>query len=389
MAAGSIKRRRYKRVDGSTREVWRAQHPDPTRGGAHKIERQFPTKREAEQWMTEQRAAVQRGEWINPADGERTFSAVAGEWRETWADLEAKTQAGYESILGALEERFGRARVATLTTDAIQRYVNELAEQRATNTVRRYFTVLSSVMRVAVERRYIASNPCASVRLPRRREPRPERLFLTPEEVAAVAEAVPPHWRVLVYTAAYTGLRAGELCGLRRKRLDVLRGTIRVEESLKEVGGRLVFGEPKSAAGRRTVSLPKSICDLLAEHLAVAAPGGNGPEDLVFTTTTGKPIRHNLFYKRIFKPAVERALPAEKHALRFHDLRHTCASLSLAVAPNLHAVKERLGHEDIRTTINTYGHLVPSVDAALSAGLDQLFAEAAEGDLAKRSRSPA
>lgn len=223
-----------------------------------------------------------------------------------------------------------------------------------------------------------AANPCDAVRLPKRQHGArpPERLFLTPPEVAALAEAIQPHYRVFVYTAAYTGLR--ELEGLRRKHVDLLRGTIRVEEALKEIRGHLVFGEPKSAASRRTVSLPKAIRELLSEHLAVASVAGNGPDALVFTTPSGKPIRHNLFYKRVFKPAVERALPPEKQGLRFHDLRHTCASLSLAVAPNLHAVKERLGHEDIRTTINTYGHLVPSVDAALSEGLDEMFASANE-----------
>jgi integrase len=71
------------------------------------------------------------------------------------------------------------------------------------------------------------------------------------------------------------------------------------------------------------------------------------------------------------------SIPAAKHRLRWHDLRHTCASLSLAVAPNLHVVKERLGHEDIRTTINVYGHLLPSVDQALADGLSSLFDEAA------------
>ena len=61
------------------------------------------------------------------------------------------------------------------------------------------------------------------------------------------------------------------------------------------------------------------------------------------------------------------------YAVRWHDLRHTCAALSLSIAPNLHVVKERLGHEDIRTTVNIYGHLLPSVDAALADGLDTLY----------------
>ena len=76
----------------------------------------------------------------------------------------------------------------------------------------------------------------------------------------------------------------------------------------------------------------------------------------------------------MFRPAVKAALPKSKHPLRWHDLRHTAASLSLAVEPSLHIVKERLlGHEDICTTINIYGHLLPSVDEALAAGLGRLF----------------
>jgi hypothetical protein len=98
----------------------------------------------------------------------------------------------------------------------------------------------------------------------------------------------------------------------------------------------------------------------------------------VFTTKTGRPIRHSLSYKRVFRPAVRAALPhpadyKSKRGLRWHDLRHTCASLSLAVAPNLYIVMNRLGHDDIKTTINTYGHLLPSVDAALVDGLAALF----------------
>jgi integrase len=88
------------------------------------------------------------------------------------------------------------------------------------------------------------------------------------------------------------------------------------------------------------------------------------------------PVRHGLFYRRVFKPAVKRALPPAYHALRWHDLRHTCAALSLEVQPNLAMVQARLGHEDIRTTINVYGHLLPSVEAALADGLTATFNEA-------------
>jgi integrase len=90
------------------------------------------------------------------------------------------------------------------------------------------------------------------------------------------------------------------------------------------------------------------------------------PDRLLFVTARGYPIRHNQFYKRIFAPVVASALPARLAGFRWHDLRHTCAALSLAEGGSLHHVKERLGHENIATTVDLYGKRVPSVDAALA-----------------------
>jgi hypothetical protein len=124
---------------------------------------------------------------------------------------------------------------------------------------------------------------------------------------------------------------------------------------------------------------------MLTDHLAGPIPGGSSPDALIFTAPEGGPVRHGLFYARVFKPALKGnpdpdpkkhrapALPKPYHGLRWHDLRHTCAALSLAVSPNLAMVQARLGHEDIRTTINVYGHLLPSVEEALSEGLTATF----------------
>lgn len=235
--------------------------------------------------------------------------------------------------------------------------------------------MLRGVLRVAVERRYIIANPCDAVKLPKRGTRR--RISITPlthAEVRALAEAI-PGYRVLVYTAAYTGLRAGELGALRREDLDLLRGTLTVDETLKEINSSadslngdkgLVFGPTKTHA-TRTISVPRFLCDLLAEHLRGSS---QDPRALVFTTASGKPIRHNLFYKRVFKPAVRSSLPAALHGFRFHDLRHTCAALLIGDGAHPLAIKTRLGHEDIRTTMNVYGHLFPSGEEALAEALD-------------------
>lgn len=108
------------------------------------------------------------------------------------------------------------------------------------------------------------------------------------------------------------------------------------------------------------------------------------PDRLLFVTPRCYPVRHNLFYKRVFKPAVRSALPPRLHGLRFHGLRHTAAALSLAASPNLHVVKERLGHENIATTVDLYGKRVPSVDAAIA---DAVGASIFDAPARRRSRS--
>ncbi len=382
------------RADGTV--VWRARYPDPTRGGRRQIERRFRTKREAERWITSQRAASQRGEHIDPRDNGRTINDLAADWRDTWGSLKPKTTHGYESILHRhILPRWGGAKVGAIPPEAIQDWINGLAAERAPATVRRVYGVLRSVLNLAVKRRYITANPCESVELPRQ-GPKREQLFLTAEEVAALAEAIDPFYRALIYTAAYAGLRSGELGALRRRDVDLLHGTLTVRESLADVSGKLVFGSTKTGVTRR-VGLPRFLAELLTEHLDGI---DGGPDALVFPGPEGGPMRHHNFYLRHFKPTVKRRscdgcadevsakakrcpgcksdklaylLPPPKHGLRFHDLRHTCASLSLAVAPNLMVVKERLGHTDIQTTVNIYGHLLPSVEDALAEGLEGLF----------------
>jgi integrase len=120
-------------------------------------------------------------------------------------------------------------------------------------------------------------------------------LFLSSAEVGKLAEAIHPHFRVLIYTAAYTGLRAGELGGLRREDVDFLHGTLTVRQALKDVNGRLEFGPTKTHAQRR-ITLPAFLRQLLEGHLVA---GGSG---LVFTGLGGAPLQHRVFYKRQFKP---------------------------------------------------------------------------------------
>lgn len=366
----NVNKRTY--ADGRVR--WRARYPDPTKGGKKQVERLFETKREAERWLTAQKAAVQRGDHIDPRDNQRRFGQVAEAWQATWLDLEPKTRQGYESILGChVLPRWHEVRIGSVSPEAIQDWVNELAGRRHPNTVRRIYSVLRAVLKVAVERRYLASNPCDAVRLPRVAPVAVnQRVFLSASEVEDLALAMAPRYRVLIYAAAYTGLRAGELGALRLRDVDLLHGTITVERALKDIGGHLVFGSTKTAKARR-VGIPTFLVAMLSKYLDSLE---GGPDSLVFRSPDGGPLRHGNFYRRHFRPAVAAALPPEKGSLRFHDLRHTCASLLIAAGAHPKAIQEHLGHRDIQTTFNVYGHLLPSAQEALAAALDGAFAGA-------------
>jgi integrase len=370
---------------------WQARIPDPTRPGTtHKVERTFRTKREAEAWEHAQHADKQRGEWVDPRKAERRFSEVVVAWQQAWPNrLSNGTQALYTGILTThINPTFADVPIGRIDRGAVQRFVNELtAAGLASGTVRNAYACLRNALNTAVRYGWIRSNPCTNIDLPR--AARGEMLFLTADEVRRVAEAIDKHYRVLIYTAAYTGLRAGELLALRRCDVDLLRGVVHVRRALKDINGVLEFGDVKTAGSRRTVTLPASIRALLTEHLSSDLSGGNGPEALVFPSKTGKPIRHRLFVRRHFRPTVAGwtddagvehpgVLP-DKAGLRFHDLRHTAASLAIHAGAHPLLVSKMLGHSNVEITLNRYAHLFPDVAEALAEKLDALFVAAETG----------
>ncbi len=167
-------------------------------------------------------------------------------------------------------------------------------------------------------------------------------------------------------TAAYTGLRLGELAGLGKQHIDFFRGQLRVERTLTETAGELQFSDPKTRASLRTVRLPAFLLESLSEHL-ITYPGEG---DLVFTTPRGGPLRQTNFRRRVWKPAIARSVG---EPCRIHDLRHTHAALLIAQGEHPKVIQSRLGHASISTTLDTYGHLFDGLDEAAATRLDQVF----------------
>jgi integrase len=237
--AGHIKKRTLR--DGSA--SYQARIPSPSNRDKDAV-RTFAKKRDAERWLAAQAAALDRGDFIDHRRGETPLRAVADEWRETWADLAPKTRVGVR--VDPHPPRSPRLRFGAGSRDLPQGRSGlpqrPLGDGPEVHTVRRIADVIRGVLALAVDRRYISSNPCAAVRLPRKGESRNVEIQpLTHGEVGTLVDALPEHWRLPVLLDAYTGLRAGELWALRRRDVDALRGELSVNEALKVSTGLATF----------------------------------------------------------------------------------------------------------------------------------------------------
>lgn len=203
----------------------------------------------------------------------------------------ANTKAGYRSILRQyLRPAFAAYPLARIDVLAVRTWLAKMEVDGVGQATRaKAYRLLARILGAAVEARYLAVNPCGIRRAAS--EGVPEMRIATVGQVAAIANRVPPRYRALVLVAAFGGLRWGELVGLRRKRVDLERGTVTVAEQLLEVNGAFSVGPPKSAAGRRTVTLPAVVVEALAEHLRRYT--AKSPEAFVFLSSQGKHLRRS------------------------------------------------------------------------------------------------
>ena len=349
---------------------WRARYRDP-HGQAHS--RSFSRKRDAEMFLEAAGADMQRGVWVDPTAGRVTLAEWSEAYLTTVVNLRPGTVATYRRDLTRyVLPRFGSTRLSRLSPLDIRAWLaEELAGGRAPSSVHRHYRTLRRVLQVAVETDMLAKNPCAAVQPPQ--VPTTEMRFLTAAEVGDLAEATSPWYQTFIYTAAYTGLRWGELTGLRRKRVDLLRTTLTVAEQLTAVDGKIRWGEPKTRAARRTLAVPAFLVRKLETQLAERSLPG--PDGLVFPNSAGKPVAAPSFTNNILTPARRRTGLV---GVRFHDLRHTAVALAIAQGAHPKAIQARMGHSSIQVTLDRYGHLFPELDEQIAVGLDAAFRLAAE-----------
>lgn len=346
----------------------------------------FRTKGAAQAWATAYMADCGRGTYVAP-DTERGFSTAAREWLSAQLDLKPRTRASYESLLfgkrSRLAAQFGQAATANIRREDVQAFVRAMqSDGLQASTIRNTVTLLRVVLGEEVHARRLPYNPALGVDLPSVKRPGDYdkiRYDLTPDDLDNIVHSLPWPYDVLVLTAAYTGLRAGELAGLRVGDIDLARGTASVRRVIVDVNGYLANDTPKTSSSVRMVSIEAVAADL-ARHLdrlrreAAEWFGANGtaphPGDLALPLFPGlmtgrrqpaglprldysKLLRHSAWYGRYWKEALATAgIPA---SVRFHDLRHACATWLLNDGVPLKDIQDTLGHSSDSTTLR-YAH---------------------------------
>ena len=225
--------------------------------------------------------------------------------------------------------------------------------------------VLSGIMAAAVRDQRIARNPCDGVSLPRL--PEHQQRFLTMTELQDLANHARVY-RLMILVLGLCGLRFGECAALRVRSVDLLRRRLRVSESVSEVNGHMIWSTPKTHQSR-DVPIPRSLIDAL-----VAQTAGKNPEDVLFSSPNGEPIRLANWRQRAWDPAVK---AADLVGLTPHDLRHTSASLAIGSGASVKHVQRMLGHKDAAMTLNVYASLFEDDLDDVSERLDAALREAA------------
>lgn len=365
-----------KRTLPSGKTVWLAGYID---GAGKRRFKQFPTRKEADTFMTRARSEVATGMHV-PDSQSMTVGRVADEWLKSAEEggLERSTMVHYRSHVNEhIRPMIGGLKLSQVTTPRVYAFADELkVAGRSAETVRRSVQSLGRIFRYAKGRGLAGQNPVADVKLRRSKREAGRVEITTREDLKAILAAAEGRWRSLIVTAMFTGLRISELRGLRWSDVDLKRRLLTVSQ---RADAWKAIGPPKSESGTRDVPLSPMVLNTLREW-RLACP--KGELDLVFPSGAGHVEYHSNIVNRGWYPvqvaagivvmvdAVDEAGKLTKVAkarYNFHALRHAAASMFIESRMTPKRVQTIMGHSSITVTFDIYGHLFEDDEADQAA----------------------
>lgn len=334
-----------------------------TEGGRER-KQSFRTKDAANAHLTSIDHNQRSGTYIPVERGRVFVRDILPEWLDAQAQLKPSTLAATKSdVRATILPYWGDKVLADITRADLQAWVNTMG--KAARTVDTIYGRFRSFLLWCVEEGRLVKSPTKGVNLPA--GVKREHIYLTVSEVEALAEAIDPYHKDLIWFLATTGLRFGEAAELRTKDFHLTRARVTVSRSVTDVEGKLLVGPPKNGKPR-DVPLTGFITEAMAERLH-----GRARNDLVFPGKRGAWLRSNNFKRRTYDPAVlDAGLPEE---LWVHDLRHTAASLSISVGASVKSVQRMLGHASAKITLDVYAGLFDQDLNDVAARMDILLNE--------------
>lgn len=340
---------------------WQARYRDPA--GKQKA-KNYPTKKAAEAFLDRTRTEVRGGAFTDPARGNITCSDWYAKWIVSKRTGETTSERDERAWRLHVEPHFGTWKLADIGYIDVEQWVAKLTRETGTHSIIKAFRVLDQMMTAAVRDHRRPYNPCDGVKLPRAKAKHPDDLRPpTYDQLAEIRALIPEHHHAMLIVAEETGLRWGELIGLRRCHVNLKARTLQVREVLINVKGKPKRkAYPKSAAGFRTVPLTDRAVKAMKEHLRAnpADPSRTAPssgmhkEELVFRGQKDAPYRQRNFW-RLWNGAIQetdfgRAVKDEvtkrtEYWPHFHDIRHALASRLHAAGVSEADVQAILGHE--------------------------------------------
>lgn len=362
--AGKGKKRRFGRIRKLPSGRYQARYLGPD-GVDRPAPETFATAGDADDWLAEQQVEVRGGDWRDPDAGAVNFKAYAVQWIEE-RDLSATTDELYRRLLRLhILPTFGAMDLDEISPPHVRSWRAERRKVTGATTVAKSYRLLKAVMETAADDELIRRNPCRIKGAGK--ESAPERPVATVAQVDALADAMGPRWRLMVYLAAYGPARPEEQAAMRRPDVDVGNLGVWVRTAEPELTtGRRVPGDTKSDAGKRFLALPGFMEKDLKRHLAWYAE--KVPDGLLFVGERGKPFRRSTFGRKWRKARSAVGLPAD---FRFYDLRHTGHTLTTRSGATLKDTMVRAGQSTEKAAL-IYQHSDTERQREVATGLDSL-----------------
>ncbi|WP_433507297.1 tyrosine-type recombinase/integrase [Pseudonocardia halophobica] len=329
----------------------------------------FETKGDAESWLSLRHSEILRKDWLPPA-APKTKPPTVQEFTDRWLtqrELAVRTREHYTQLLrDHVYPTLGEVPISTLAAADVRTWHAGLGAATGPTAHAHAYGLLRTVLNTAVADDLIPANPCrvrGAGQSKRVKKIAPASLL----ELEVLVKAMPAKYHLMVLLAAWCALRFGELAEIRRSDVDVGAEVLHVRRGVvRTKNGRQVKG-PKSEAGKRTVAIPPHLMPLVREHLQeYAAPGRDG---LLFPAGHGEQLAPSTLYK-VYYPARE---TAGREDLRFHDLRHTGATLAAVSGATIAELMARLGHSTPAAALR-YQHAAQDRDRVIADALSKLAA---------------